>query len=32
MQRPVYLGNLIYAYAREYMYDVCIHDYDSIAY
>lgn len=32
MKRPVYLGNLIYAYAREYMYDTCIHKYESIAY
>lgn len=30
MQRPVYLGNLIYSYAREYMYDTIIHDSDSI--
>lgn len=32
MQRPIYLGNLIYAHAREYMYDLCIHPYDSISY
>lgn len=32
MQRPIYLGNMVYAYAREYMYDCCIHDLDSIAY
>ncbi len=32
MKRPVYLGNMIYAFAREYMYDTCIYDNDSIAY
>lgn len=32
MKRPIYLGNLIYSYAREYMYDTLIHKYDSIKY
>lgn len=32
MKRPVYLGNIIYSYAREYMFDTCIHQNDSISY
>ena len=30
MGRPVYLGNMIYSYAREYMYESVIRDYSGI--
>ena len=32
MKRPIYLGSLIYAYSREYMYDTIISNCPSIAY